>query len=239
MGDKNPIRTLRDYSKHSHEGYRNTIEILDGNNVVPLRSDTIRLVQNGCSFHELGSEDPKQNIKDFLKLVVSVDPDVENRERTLLEVEKNVEDDEVVNESVLEPGGLDVAVPLKEVDKVNGGENRTKDEPVRSVDELVVTPSFQNVGYYLKHKINEKLIKGLVDNQTFNDSLSATRVGKPFLTTAKAMIKFDKVTITLRSEKNKISFHRMPEPLGRIEKGTKNDIEPISPAMTINKLILE
>ncbi|GKA38475.1 hypothetical protein Tco_0731026 [Tanacetum coccineum] len=35
MGDKNPICTLRDYS-------RNTIELLVGNNMVPLRSDTIR-----------------------------------------------------------------------------------------------------------------------------------------------------------------------------------------------------
>nr|GEY82720.1 zinc finger, CCHC-type [Tanacetum cinerariifolium] len=42
MGDANPIRTLGDYSKPSHEGYRNTIELPAGNNVVPLRSDTIR-----------------------------------------------------------------------------------------------------------------------------------------------------------------------------------------------------
>ncbi|GKB18054.1 hypothetical protein Tco_0851977 [Tanacetum coccineum] len=28
MGDMNPIRTLGDYSKPSHEGYRNTIELL-------------------------------------------------------------------------------------------------------------------------------------------------------------------------------------------------------------------
>ncbi|GJT97057.1 hypothetical protein Tco_1092575 [Tanacetum coccineum] len=42
MGDENPIRTLGDYSKPSHEGYRNTIELLVGNNVVPLRSDTIQ-----------------------------------------------------------------------------------------------------------------------------------------------------------------------------------------------------
>ncbi|GJS97008.1 zinc finger, CCHC-type containing protein [Tanacetum coccineum] len=41
MGDVNPIRTLGDYSKPSHEGYRNTIELPVGNNVVPLRSDTI------------------------------------------------------------------------------------------------------------------------------------------------------------------------------------------------------
>ncbi|GKB84624.1 hypothetical protein Tco_0956896 [Tanacetum coccineum] len=33
MGDENPIRTLGDYSRPTHEGYRNTIEIPDGNNV--------------------------------------------------------------------------------------------------------------------------------------------------------------------------------------------------------------
>nr|GEW56614.1 zinc finger, CCHC-type [Tanacetum cinerariifolium] len=43
MRDANPIYTLGDYSKPSHEGYRNTIELPIGNNVVPLRSDTIRL----------------------------------------------------------------------------------------------------------------------------------------------------------------------------------------------------
>nr|GEU44477.1 MAK10-like protein [Tanacetum cinerariifolium] len=43
MGDENPIRTLGDYSKPTHEGYRNTIELPKRNNVMPLRSDTIRL----------------------------------------------------------------------------------------------------------------------------------------------------------------------------------------------------
>ncbi|GJV00471.1 hypothetical protein Tco_1329741 [Tanacetum coccineum] len=33
MGDENPIRTLGDYFKPNHEGYRNTIELLVGNNV--------------------------------------------------------------------------------------------------------------------------------------------------------------------------------------------------------------
>ncbi|GJU20865.1 hypothetical protein Tco_1154207 [Tanacetum coccineum] len=86
IGDENPIRTLGDYSKPSHEGYRNTIELPVGNNMVPLRSDTIRLVQNGCSFHALRSEDPNQHLKDFLKLVDSLDLDGENRERTRLRV---------------------------------------------------------------------------------------------------------------------------------------------------------
>ncbi|GJX44396.1 hypothetical protein Tco_0261072 [Tanacetum coccineum] len=81
MGDENPIRTLGDYSKPSHKGYRNTIELPIGNNVVPLRSDTIRLVQNGCSFHRLWSEEPNQHLKDFLKLVDSLDLDSDNRER--------------------------------------------------------------------------------------------------------------------------------------------------------------
>nr|GEU53923.1 hypothetical protein [Tanacetum cinerariifolium] len=41
--DANPIRTLGNYSKPSHECYTNTIELPEGNNVVPLQSDTIRL----------------------------------------------------------------------------------------------------------------------------------------------------------------------------------------------------
>ncbi|GJW61093.1 MAK10-like protein [Tanacetum coccineum] len=84
MGDENPICTLGDYSKPSHMGYRNTIELPIGNNVVPLRSDIIRLVKNECLFQRLRSEDPNQHLKDFLKLVDSLDLDGENRERTRL-----------------------------------------------------------------------------------------------------------------------------------------------------------
>ncbi|GJU34238.1 hypothetical protein Tco_1182592 [Tanacetum coccineum] len=84
MGDENPIRTLGDYSKPSHEVYRNTIELPEGNNVVPLRSDTIWLVQNGCSFHGLWCENPNNCLKDFLKLVDSLDLNGDNRERTRL-----------------------------------------------------------------------------------------------------------------------------------------------------------
>nr|GEU81191.1 putative ribonuclease H-like domain-containing protein [Tanacetum cinerariifolium] len=53
-GDANPIRTFGDYSKPSHEGYMNTIELPIGNNM------------------------------DFLKLVHSLDLDGENRERKRL-----------------------------------------------------------------------------------------------------------------------------------------------------------
>nr|GEV81125.1 zinc finger, CCHC-type [Tanacetum cinerariifolium] len=75
MRDENHVRTIGDYSKPSHKGYMNTIEHPVRNNVVLIRSDTIRLVQNGCSFHGLWSEDPNQHLKDFLKLVDSLDLD--------------------------------------------------------------------------------------------------------------------------------------------------------------------
>ncbi|GJU18257.1 reverse transcriptase domain-containing protein [Tanacetum coccineum] len=64
-------------------------------------------------------------------------------------------------------------------------------------------------------------------------------LGTPFLTTAKAVIKFDKGTITLRSGKSNISFHRIPESPCKIEKGVKNDIEPIALIMTVKRLVLE
>nr|GEV48639.1 MAK10-like protein [Tanacetum cinerariifolium] len=79
MGDENPIRTLGDYSKPSHEGCRNTIELPIGNNMVPLRSDTIRLVKTICSLYGLRSEDPNQHFKDFLKLMDSLDLDSEKQ----------------------------------------------------------------------------------------------------------------------------------------------------------------
>ncbi|GKC80344.1 reverse transcriptase domain-containing protein [Tanacetum coccineum] len=64
-------------------------------------------------------------------------------------------------------------------------------------------------------------------------------LGTPFLTIYKAVIKFDKGMITLRSGKSKISFHKIPETRCRIKKGTKNDIDLIAPTMTINRLVLE
>nr|GEU67456.1 hypothetical protein [Tanacetum cinerariifolium] len=60
-----------------------------------------------------------------------------------------------------------------------------------------------------------------------------------FLTTAKAVIKFHKGTITLRSRKSTVSFHMIPESRCKDEKGIKNDIEPIAPTITVNRLVLE
>ncbi|GJW20077.1 zinc finger, CCHC-type containing protein [Tanacetum coccineum] len=405
--DANPIHTLGGYSKPGHEGYKNTIELPVGNNVVPLRSDTIRLVQNECSFHRLQSEDQNQHLKDFLKLMDSLELDGENRERMRLEIndkmaemfgllkelttskapkkvlireegkspvtknvnsislargkeERNNDNDVATGEDIEKPTRTETGMPINET------ENGIKNEPIRKAkkEETTEAPSSQLVEYYLEHMINEKQIEGLVDNHRFNDSLSGARVGKikgrtynllprgpvyeailrkkitmkediggnfkvpcniggqkhmnalvdqgsnvnvmplstyikltderpaemdirlslasqsyiyplgiaedvlvkvakhvylvdfiildikenekrpfilgtPFLITAKAVIKFDKGTITRRSGKNKISFNRIPESLCKDEKGIKNDIEPIAPTMTVNRLVLE
>ncbi|GJZ76376.1 nucleotide-binding alpha-beta plait domain-containing protein, partial [Tanacetum coccineum] len=53
-------------------------------------------------------------------------------------------------------------------------ENVTKNEE----EEPAGVSSSHTVGYYLKHRINEKLIEGLVENEKFNDSVPATRVRK-------------------------------------------------------------
>ncbi|GKD10670.1 MAK10-like protein [Tanacetum coccineum] len=289
------------------------------------------------------------------------------------EEEMNADDNAMSYDSIERPDGSNTKVQLNEVEKENEAENGTKNEPIKSTEkeptqieekETVEAPSSQPVGYYLKHRINEKLIEGLVKNHTFNDSLLTARVGKmkrktysllprgsvyetilkkmitrkediggnfeipcnigvlkhmnalvdqgsdvnvmplstykkltnerpaetdirlslashsyiyplviaedilvdvagyvypvdfvildikedenrpfiletPFLTTSKVVIKFDKGTITLRTRKSKMNFHMIHEPLCRIEKGIKNNIEPIAPTMTVNRLVLE
>nr|GEY80640.1 hypothetical protein [Tanacetum cinerariifolium] len=127
-------------------------------------------------------------------------------------------------------------MPVKKSKKESKAENGTKNKPIRRAEreEAVEAPNPQPVGYYLKLTINKKLIEGLVDNHR-EDERRPFILGTPFLTTAKAVIMFDKGTISLRSRKSKISFHRIPESLGKVEKGIKNDIEPISPTMTVNR----
>ncbi|GJQ95602.1 hypothetical protein Tco_0006741 [Tanacetum coccineum] len=218
----------------------------------------------------------------------------------------------------MEPRKSEEEKPLKEVDKMNEVERKADGKPAKSVRENVTkneeeepigVSSSHTVGYYLKHQINQKLIKGLVENQKFNDSCQQPEnediggnfkipcsIGglkhtnalvdqgsdvnvMPFSTynkltderpaetdirlslashsyiyplgiandvlvdvAAKAVIKFDKGMISLKSRKSKISFHRIPESLYRIETGIKNNIDPIAPIapiMTMNRLVLE
>ncbi|GJV72782.1 zinc finger, CCHC-type containing protein, partial [Tanacetum coccineum] len=216
---------------------------------------------------------------------------------------------DVTLDNTVKPTGTETGISVKETER----KNETKNKPIEKAkkEEVVEVLNSRPVEYYLKHRINEKLIEGLVDNNRFNESLSRAQTGKdvnvmpystymkltnerpteidirlilashsyiyplgiaedvlvevaehvysidfvifdikenekrpfilgaPFLKTAKAVIKFDKGTITLRSGKSKIIFHRIPDPPCMTEKGVKNDIEPIAPTMTMNRLVLE
>ncbi|GJS25728.1 uncharacterized mitochondrial protein-like protein [Tanacetum coccineum] len=252
MGDENHIRNLGDYFKPSHEGYRNRNELPAGNNVVPLQSDTIRLVQNECSFHKLQSEDPNQHLKDFLKLVDSLDLDgptpqpqalgtnfearvrdymaahtermerfkntifkkrkeinarmtemfellkklttsrnpkkVLIREEAKFPVTKNVNsisleryEEEENNKTDETPDNTkmptEMEMPIKEAEIKNAAENRAENKSIKTPEnkETVEAPGSQPMAYYLKLKINKNLIKGLVNNNRFNNSRSRTR----------------------------------------------------------------
>ncbi|GKA18719.1 hypothetical protein Tco_0698634 [Tanacetum coccineum] len=71
-------------------------------------------------------------------------------------------------------------MPVREAEAINGAENRAENESIKTPenDEAVEASGSQPFAYYLKHKINEKLINGLVKNNIFKNSLSGTRVGK-------------------------------------------------------------
>nr|GEU32578.1 integrase, catalytic region, zinc finger, CCHC-type, peptidase aspartic, catalytic [Tanacetum cinerariifolium] len=95
--DANPIRTLGDFSQPSHKGYKNTVELPVGNNVVHLRSDTTR---NATEFWELLEDltfynnESWNNPRDFAKPVkeISLPQDVPSTsDRCLIELENQVQ----------------------------------------------------------------------------------------------------------------------------------------------------
>nr|GEV97630.1 reverse transcriptase domain-containing protein [Tanacetum cinerariifolium] len=66
--DKNPICTLKDYFRPSHEGYRNTIELPKGNNVVPLLSNIIRDFTKPVKVISLPQDVPSTSDRRLIKL---------------------------------------------------------------------------------------------------------------------------------------------------------------------------
>ncbi|GKE94941.1 zinc finger, CCHC-type containing protein, partial [Tanacetum coccineum] len=86
------------------------------------------------------------------------------------EKERNDNDDMAADGSI---NGTDTEMPEKESEKETEAENGIKNKPIKRTEkeETTKASSSQPVGYYLKHRINEKLIEGLVDNHRFNNSL--------------------------------------------------------------------
>nr|GEW36635.1 zinc finger, CCHC-type [Tanacetum cinerariifolium] len=214
MKNENPIPTLGYYSRPIHKGYRNTIELPDGNNVVPLRSNTIRLVKNKCSFHELRSEDPNQHLKNFLKLLYSLDLDVANRERTRLRLFKfslrdqasdwlehesqDIRRDDPDNRARGNTKGID------EVDKES-------EESKREVEEEIEEEEEDDPKYFDTFPT----IKELEDTTSVIDHyLGGMVLGKPFVKEIRLVYDKDVGTITFKRDKENITF-KMPHKMER------------------------
>ncbi|GJU36422.1 MAK10-like protein [Tanacetum coccineum] len=361
MGDENPILTLGDYSKPSHEGYRNTIKLPVGNNVDYMAAHTERMERFDNAIFKQREEinDRITEMFGLLKeLTTSMAPkkvlireevnspvtkNVNYISLTRVEEEREDDNDIVAGDDIKKATETEMEVAVKEAETKNRAENKTKNKPIKKAkkEEAVEAPSSQPIEFYLKHRINKKLIERLVNNHrgpvyeailrkkitrkedirgnfkipcnigglkyinalvdqgsnvnviplsaymkltdkrpTETDiKLSQTShpyiypleiaddvlvkvvghvypvdfvildikenekrpfiLGTPFLTMAKAVIKFDKGTTTLRSRKSKISLYRIPESFCKDEKEITNDIEPIAPTMTVNRLVLE
>ncbi|GKD61309.1 hypothetical protein Tco_1298818 [Tanacetum coccineum] len=106
-----------------------------------------------------------------------------------MEKEKGVEGGEVAKGNVMELNKLDAFEPIKLLNKEEEIEEGTDGRSVKSMKEeltgvetkmevLVETHRSRHIGYYLKYKINKKLIEGLVDNHKYNESFLVIRLGK-------------------------------------------------------------
>nr|GEV31841.1 MAK10-like protein [Tanacetum cinerariifolium] len=92
MGYDNPICTLGDYSKPSHEGYKNTIELHVGNNMLRDRNakEYWPLLEDLALYDNKSWNDPR----DFAKLVkaITLPQDVPSTsDRHLIELENQVQ----------------------------------------------------------------------------------------------------------------------------------------------------
>ncbi|GJR51297.1 zinc finger, CCHC-type, retrotransposon gag domain protein [Tanacetum coccineum] len=96
------------------------------------------------------------------------------------EEEKRSNKTEVTPDNTEKPSEIKTEMPVREAEIMNRAENGDRNESIKTPknDKAVKASGSQPVTYYLKHKINEKLINGLVKVNKFNNSLSGTRVGK-------------------------------------------------------------
>ncbi|GJU60527.1 hypothetical protein Tco_1238293 [Tanacetum coccineum] len=223
MGDENPIRTLGDYSKPSHEGYRNTIELPEGNNVCEIdrvaggklrnknADESWEIIKNLALYdHEGPSPQPQALNTTFeaqrkevngrmtemfgLLKELTTSRTLEKvliREEAKFPVTKNLNSISLTKGDEREGNGTKstsdctkeptktetemLVVETKEVNKVESKANASK---TSKNEEAVEASGCQPVAYYLKHKINEKLIKGVVNNKQFNNSQSGARARK-------------------------------------------------------------
>ncbi|GJX36895.1 MAK10-like protein [Tanacetum coccineum] len=201
MGDANPIRTLGDYSKLSmlvivniisstrreqlcivfdptskaQSGWkdRKTLQrYLD----VPTTSWRI-FIQSMDSFQGLTTKGPSPQPQE---LDTTFEARVRDYMATHTERMKRIKNTIFKQREEIILTETETEIPVIEVEKIKEVENKAESKSIKSSEseEAVEAPSSQLVAYYLKHKINEKLIKELVNNNRFNNSRSRNQDGK-------------------------------------------------------------
>nr|GEV65727.1 Pol polyprotein [Tanacetum cinerariifolium] len=126
--------------------------------------------------------------------------------------DKSIENNEVIDKNVIEPSELNKVELIEEE-----MEDITDNELVGGIDKdvLIDIAGYVYLVDFIILDIEEDKNKPLI-------------LGTPFLTMAKAEIRFDKRTITLKSNKNKINFFKILESPCEIKIITKEDIDPIT-----------
>nr|GEX23436.1 hypothetical protein [Tanacetum cinerariifolium] len=290
MGDENPIRTLGDYSRPSHKGYWNTIELPEGNNVIFYDHVSFHLK---CEIERaFGGKLCNKNADESWEIIKNLalydhegwtmmtpgnaeNPTETKTETPVMEVEeinevksgakiiKTSENDEAVEAPGSQPedieGNFKIPCSIGNLNRMSAlidqGSNvnvmpystymRFTDEKPAKTD---IRLSLGSHSYIYPLGIAEDVLVKIaehvypVDFVILDIRENENRpfiLGTPFLTTAKASIKFDTRTITLKSGNHKVSFHRKPDSSNMIDKGVKNDIEPIAPTMTVNRVVRE
>nr|GEV99196.1 hypothetical protein [Tanacetum cinerariifolium] len=127
-------------------------------------------------------------------------------------------------------------VSVKEAKTKNEADNGAKNKPIKKPkkEEVVEAP---RIAEDILVEITEHVYPvNFVILDIKEDKKMPFILGTPFLTTAKAVIKFDNDTITLRSGKSKISFHRIREspviengnapPITKVVEGVETIIAP-------------
>nr|GEW08060.1 hypothetical protein [Tanacetum cinerariifolium] len=264
MGDENHIRTLGDYYKPSYEGYRNTIELPVRNNVGKnaLAFISISLRDKASNWLERlpANPSPHEMILLLVSLLNSIHQEGPQNFAAISLCSNNIQEN--LFRSMDSFQGLTLKIPSSwhrspeaHERPVDQGSNvnimpfstymkLTKERPA----ETDIRLSLASHSHIYPLGIAEDVLVDvasyvyLIDFVILDIKEYENRpfiLGTPFLTTAKAVIKFDKGTITLKSRMSKISFHRIHESPCKSEKGIKNHIEPIAPTMTVNRLVLK
>nr|GEV85712.1 hypothetical protein [Tanacetum cinerariifolium] len=144
---------------------------------------------------------------------------------TRWEEERIEKTDVTTGDDFEKPTKTKMEMPVKEAEKEDEAENKPNRKAEK--EETTKAPSSQPVEFYLKHRISEKLIEGLMG--IAEDVLAEV---------AEHVYPMDFVILDIKEDEKRPFILGIPMAKA-IEREVKNDIEPIAPTITVNRLVLE